>query len=146
LNVGAVQWMSCEHGVVKPREGGGKMEKWRRLAVESAKQCGRAHLLEIREPMSVDDVLGAGAVDRVLWLDPGPGGKTVAQALSGFVGGTVMALVGPEGGWSDDERRLLETRVAAGTIQRVRLTSTVLRIETACAAVGAIVMGALTGP
>jgi 16S rRNA (uracil1498-N3)-methyltransferase len=141
LNVSAVQWLACERGVVKPREGGGKMDKWRRLAVESAKQCGRNHLLEIREPAGLPETLGQlGTTTRLLWLDPGPAGLSVPQALA-HGSGDVVALIGPEGGWSPAERKILEDAAAARRVTRVRLTETVLRIETACAAVAAIIMG-----
>jgi len=138
LNVSAVQWLSCERSVVKP--GAGKMDKWRRLAIESAKQCGRTHLLRVVEPVSLEALLlGAGAA-LVMWLEPRAGG-TVREALAQLaVGQQVMALVGPEGGWSPEESTFLESQVATGRVKRVRLTATVLRIETACAAVAALVM------
>jgi 16S rRNA (uracil1498-N3)-methyltransferase len=143
LNVTAVQWLVCQRGVVKPREGGGKMDKWRRLAVESAKQCGRNHLLEVREPVEVGEILGRALalMSRTLWLDPGPGGVGVVGALGDWRG-AVTALIGPEGGWSPAERQALEAAAAAGRLRRVRLTETVLRIETACAAVAGVVMTA----
>jgi RsmE family RNA methyltransferase len=53
----------------------------------------------------------------------------------------MTALVGPEGGWSERERGLLEGLAESGAVTRVRLTRTVLRIETACAAVAALVNG-----
>jgi 16S rRNA (uracil1498-N3)-methyltransferase len=146
LNVTAVQWLACDRGVVKPREGGGKMDKWRRLAIESAKQCGRNHVLEVHEPAGLAETLAGAPHEatpgggRVLWLDPGPRGVGVAQALGDWRG-HVVALIGPEGGWSPAERHVLEGAAGAGRLTRVRLTETVLRIETACAAVAAIVMG-----
>jgi len=48
----------------------------------------------------------------------------------------ITALIGPEGGWSQQEMEMLAA--TAGVI-RVRLTPTILRIETACAAVAAVV-------
>ncbi len=72
LNAACVQWIDCDRSVVKPREGGQKIDKWRRLAVESAKQCGRTHLMRVEEPASlaaiVDASLRRGAT--VLWLEP----------------------------------------------------------------------------
>jgi 16S rRNA (uracil1498-N3)-methyltransferase len=142
LNVSAVQWLACDRGVVKPREGGGKMDKWRRLAVESAKQCGRNHLLDVRAPVALSEILHwTPAPLPILWLDPGPAGASVAKTLTAG-SATVLALIGPEGGWSPAERKTLEDATAAQRVTRVRLTQTVLRIETACAAVAAIVMGA----
>src|SRR6185312_11880333 len=162
LNVGAIQWLACDRGVVKPREGGQKMEKWRRLAVESAKQCGRNVLMDIAEPVALEEVLqqfaggaGEGAkggargetgpadTGMMLWLEPRAGGLSVFEAMGRGGGASrkhILALVGPEGGWSPREWALLEAAVQAGRAQRVRLTSTILRIETACAAMAAVVM------
>jgi 16S rRNA (uracil1498-N3)-methyltransferase len=140
LNVSTIAWLAADRGVVKPREGGGKMEKWRRLAIESAKQCGRAHLLEVQEPVSLQEVLrnALDAALRILWLDPREGGESIYGARVDKK--NVIALVGPEGGWSDREFALLESHAAGGRLTRVRLTPTVLRIETACAAIAAVLM------
>jgi len=143
LNVAKLQWLACDRGVVKPREGGGKIDKWRRLAVESAKQCGRLHLMAVEEFAGLEDVLkgAAGRVERILWLEPREGAASVkvAQAMGGWAG-NVTALIGPEGGWSEREFALLEAAAQRKQLVRVRLTTTVLRIETACAAIAAIVM------
>jgi 16S rRNA (uracil1498-N3)-methyltransferase len=142
LNAGAIQWLESDRGVVRPREHGQKMEKWRRLVIESAKQCGRNYVMEIQPPCALDDVLFAASnADCILWLEPGEASKPVGEALdSREFTGRITALVGPEGGWSDAERAMLEERAARGAIHRVRLTQTVLRIETACAAIAAIIM------
>jgi len=143
LNVAQVQFVACARSVVKPHEGGHKMEKWRRLAVESAKQCGRTHVLRILAPAPFAVVAAPGPrpeTARLLWLDPGSGGMTVAEALAGMKEDGVTAFIGPEGGWSEDERHCLEGLAGRGGIRRVRLTATVLRIETACAALAAVVM------
>jgi 16S rRNA (uracil1498-N3)-methyltransferase len=138
LNVWRVQWLACERSVVKPREGGGKMDKWRRLAIESAKQCGRTHVMDVIEPRELDKALEK-ARGTILWLDP-HAGQNIGEVLGPVVSGEVMALVGPEGGWSERESALLAGKADACQIARVRLTTTVLRIETACAAIGAVVM------
>jgi 16S rRNA (uracil1498-N3)-methyltransferase len=136
LGASCVQWLETDRGVVKPKESaGGKMEKFRRLAIESAKQCGRTHVLEVASMQSLAATLGAGPWDAILWLEPHEGKSVGELALPAE--GRVLALVGPEGGWSERERALLAQ--TAG-IRRIRLTPTILRIETACAAVAALVM------
>jgi len=88
------------------------MEKWRRLAIESAKQCVRTHLMDILEPIDLDKLLESLApaseiLDRrILWLDP-HGALPWERSLSHSERGDVLALVGPEGGWSDREVGLL---------------------------------------
>ena len=44
LNVTRIQWLTTDRSVVKPKEGGAKLEKHHRLAIESAKQSHRTHL------------------------------------------------------------------------------------------------------
>jgi 16S rRNA (uracil1498-N3)-methyltransferase len=143
LNVGRIQWLDCDRSVVKPREGGGKIEKWRRLAIESAKQCHRTHVLEIAEPMGIDAFLPAAmdAKGRILWLEPrsDDSSRRISEAVRDTPG-RITALVGPEGGWSEREFELLESAAGQGKLTRVLLTETVLRIETACAAIAAVVM------
>ncbi|MGN6369362.1 MAG: RsmE family RNA methyltransferase [Phycisphaerae bacterium] len=144
LNVSCLQWVDCERSVVKPKEGGGKMEKWRRLAVESAKQCHRVHVMGVEEPVGVGEVLGRarGEGALVLWLEPREDGSSrgVGTVVGGMRNGKVVALVGPEGGWSTKEWGVLEGAVGRGEVVRVRLTETILRIETAGVAIAAIVM------
>jgi 16S rRNA (uracil1498-N3)-methyltransferase len=147
LNVSRLRWLKCDRSVVKPREGGQKLEKWRRLAVESAKQCGRAHVMEVAEPAGLAEVLEAHGNGTVIWLDPrgaqGMGGVLDSAGERGDARIDVLALVGPEGGWSEREEAMLTAGADAGRIRRVRLTATVLRIETACAAIAAVVMSAV---
>lgn len=138
LNVAVIQWLDCQRSVVKPGEGGQKIAKWRRLAIESAKQCGRNHLLQIEPPISLETIRARPG--HHLWLDP-RGGVSVAQAFASLPRQAMLtALIGPEGGWSEAEQTLLQSAADAGRIHRVRLTPTVLRIETACTALAAIVM------
>jgi len=135
LNVTTLQWLDAQRSVVRPRESGGKMEKWQRLAIESAKQCGRTHLLAIEPLRPLAEVLeiSAGTALR-LCLDP-RSTLSVYEALPPTPA-PVVAFVGPEGGWSPQELDLL---AGAPNLQRVRLTPTILRIETAAAAIAAIV-------
>lgn len=143
LNAYQVQWLNCERGVVKPKEGGGKLEKWQRLACESAKQCGRNHILKIQPLQALEEVIREHAAKgEIWWLEPRAGipvREAFEQLQVKLLNGEnvkLCALVGPEGGWSQRETELLEGMV---DIERVRLTPTILRIETACAAIAAIV-------
>ena len=133
LGVACVQWLETDRGVVKLKDAG-KIDKLRRVAVESAKQCGRTHLMAIA-PMQTLDQLLAEKFDAVLWLEPRAGKP--AGELKIPAAGNVLALIGPEGGWSPRELNLLEARP---DILRLRLTPTILRIETACAAVAALLL------
>ena len=104
LNASAVQWLDCDRSVVKPREGGAKLGKWQRLAIEAAKQCHRTHLLHIAELAPVEKVVPAAIArgEKILWLEPrqDDSSGTISEILTGFVKGKLLALIGPEGGWS----------------------------------------------
>jgi 16S rRNA (uracil1498-N3)-methyltransferase len=52
----------------------------------------------------------------------------------------LMVLVGPEGGWSPEESATFETARSIA----VRLTRTILRVETAAVAAAAVIESALT--
>lgn len=96
-----------------------------RVAEAAAKQCGRADVPEIAPETDVDDALAmAERYDQVLWADPE--GAPMSTVLKP---GSVLAYVGPEGGFTKGEREKL-----AVVARPVRLAPTVLRVETAALA------------
>jgi len=109
--------------------------KLRRTAIEAAKQAQRVWLPEIASEIT----LQAALVD----LPPGPllvaHPRDDAPALSTLLAGHgtrhahCTAVVGPEGGLTDAELALL----ANGHGELVRLSSTILRVETAALSVAA---------
>ncbi len=141
LEVAGLQWLDTERSVVKPREGGNKLAKWRRLAIETAKQCGRNRVLQIHEPRTLAALLADLPAGLLLWLEPrdDPATRPLARLIPS-PGSAVTALIGPEGGWSDRERTLLTDLVRHKKIHRVLLTRTILRIETAAAATAALLL------
>jgi RsmE family RNA methyltransferase len=90
----------------------------------------------------IEDELDApyGGGTRLL-ADPGAR-QTIGAAMDARPGARVLLAVGPEGGWSDFERDLLE---ANGFI-RVALGARTLRTDTACVALLALVHVAYTDP
>lgn len=111
-------------------------ERWRNLAVSAAKQCRRLYLPRIDSPLRLSDVLATLKEDfpkaRLLLgsLDA-QSPVLVGQQFGCF---DVVAFVGPEGGVTDDEGILLRD----GGVKCVRLTDTVLRVETAAMAFATI--------
>lgn len=83
---------------------GGRAARWQRIAVASAKQCGRAVVPGVAEPMTLDAYLRqpmAGV--RLFCVEPQAGdvGVRPVQGVPRPVAAHVM--VGPEGGWSIGE-------------------------------------------
>jgi 16S rRNA (uracil1498-N3)-methyltransferase len=97
--------------------------RWRRIALEAAKQSGRAFVPEISLPLAFEAALeGTG----VMFSERG--GETL-ESLTGA--SSITALVGSEGGWSDEE---IDT-ARARDFHIVTLGGRVLRAETAAIAV-----------
>lgn len=118
-----------ERTVVEPREN--KLHRMERVAVESAKQCGRAWVMRIEEPTELAKLLAEANHDVKLIADTAEGVQ-VLPTLS--AANRVIVLIGPEGGWSDSERLAAKSAGFAAW----RLGPNVLRVETAAMAALAI--------
>ncbi len=114
----------CQRSVKRPDAAA--LARWRRVAIEAARQCGRGDLPDVVGPIAFTDAI-AGDEPIKLLLDPD--GEPIARALAGKKGAAAIA-VGPEGGFSDPERRA----AAAAGYRAVALGPFTLRTETACAA------------
>ena len=106
--------------------------RWNNIAISSCKQCKRLFLPAIEKPISLDEVLNDNENQLLLIgsLDKN------AQPLikMDFQNNDIVAFVGPEGGLTDDEIKLLLDNNA----KPVKLTDTVLRIDTAAVAFASI--------
>jgi len=79
-----------------------RVTRWQRIALEAAKQSGRAVLPEVSAPESFESFV-EGTKDAELCLmfsERGGGGMWL---IAGRAPRSVVALVGSEGGWSDEE-------------------------------------------
>lgn len=113
-----------------------RVARWQRIALEAAKQCGRAVVPEITEPTAFDSLMRNDIVSRQnrLLFSERAGGSLKVAAESLAANRSATALVGSEGGWTDEE---LETaRLAGWTI--VTLGGRTLRAETAAIAIATL--------
>jgi 16S rRNA (uracil1498-N3)-methyltransferase len=126
--------LETERSVVKP-EGKNKRERWTRIATESAKQSRRAGVMRVEELRPLAQVIAEKRL--TFHLSTSPAAEPIEDALTRWPANEeLMLLIGPEGGWTDVEIQLFAT---AG-ISAIKLTSTILRIETAAIAAAAIAM------
>jgi len=109
----------------------GALERLGRSVIEACKQCGRNTLLDIAAPAPLAAVL-AGRDPAALGIIADPAGEPLGPLLAGHPA-PIVALVGPEGGFTDEE---LAAATAAG-FRRVTLGPHVLRVETAAVAIAA---------
>jgi 16S rRNA (uracil1498-N3)-methyltransferase len=116
-----------------------RIERWRRIALEASQQSRRAFLPEVSEPASLDDVL-AREMNYKFAFDENPATRPLNSALPAARNSqdTVAILIGPEGGWTDDER----AQFIAAAWTPVSLGPLILRAETAALAALAIVNSA----
>ncbi len=85
-----------------------RVDRWRRIAVSSAKQCGRAVVPPVGEPATFTEFIGKPVAERLLMLaEPGLEEVISTRALAAEPAPASAALlVGPEGGWAEAEHRL----------------------------------------
>ena len=116
-----------------------RMDRWKRILLESSQQCRRDHLPPIVAPVSFETVLNSSADYRFV-LDEQPGRPALLSAVPAVRKSNDLAgvLIGPEGGWTDEERNAFES---AGWTP-VGLGSVILRAETAAIAALAILSAA----
>ncbi|MBI5826775.1 MAG: 16S rRNA (uracil(1498)-N(3))-methyltransferase [Deltaproteobacteria bacterium] len=106
-----------------------RVQRWRRVAIEAAKQCGRTVVPRIDYVDFASALAGRGEGLRVvLWENERSRG--MGDILEGCKGGPIALLVGPEGGFSADD---VDEAVKNGFIP-VSLGRRILRAETAAIA------------
>jgi len=105
-----------------------KLERLEAITIEAAEQCGRTVLPEIAEPVALRKFLDVRESERTLYFADENGGEPSATA---FKPGSALILTGPEGGFTDDERRMIR---AARNVVAISLGPRILRAETAALA------------
>jgi 16S rRNA (uracil1498-N3)-methyltransferase len=82
-----------------------RVERWRRVALASVKQSKRAVLPEVRMPLSFETFLAEPAEDmRVMLVEPGAADVFSPAAVQQKpTPKDAAVLVGPEGGWTEQE-------------------------------------------
>ncbi len=105
-----------------------KIDRWKRIALESSKQAVRPEPLLIEEPIGIDEIhLDCTGI----LLDSFGEGKSIHE-YRGVK--DISVVVGPEGGFSSAEVELLKEK----GFSPVKLKPYIMRVETAVAVIGGI--------
>ncbi|HSR11793.1 MAG TPA: 16S rRNA (uracil(1498)-N(3))-methyltransferase [Thermodesulfobacteriota bacterium] len=136
LGVSEIAPFFSRYVVVKDREENRAkhLERWRKIVSEAAKQSGRSKVPEVREPRDFEKILSLDFPGPRIFLWEREEKTNLRMALEKPFS-SVMALVGPEGGFSEDEAR----RAIGSGFTPVRLGPRTLRAETA----GIMIVGLL---
>jgi 16S rRNA (uracil1498-N3)-methyltransferase len=98
-----------------------RLERWRKIALESSQQCRRAFLPVLEECSRFREVISR---TQGMFLDEA---RTGEPLQAGQPTGAISIAIGPEGGWTEDERN----QALAASWKPVSLGPRVLRAETA---------------
>jgi 16S rRNA (uracil1498-N3)-methyltransferase len=118
-------------------------ERMRANVIEAAEQCGILSLATVREPVALDRYLSQRDAERLLVFcdeaaDTSNPLKALQSGLAALDG--VDVLIGPEGGFAEEERDILLRQPRA---LRLSLGPRILRADTAAVAALALVQAAL---
>ena len=119
---------------INPSEAAGKVEKWRRIAIEAIKQCGSPWLPQIEPPLTPQQFLSRQEIFELpLIASLQPGSRHPRELFKsdrterGRMPKSVTVWVGPEGDFTPEEYDVIR---AAGTLP-ITLGPLVLRADTA---------------
>lgn len=115
------------------------LERLRAHMIEAAEQCDRTALPALDEPVKLSALLKKWPEDRALFFADETGGATALEAMRAKKGSPAALLIGPEGGFTTEERELVRALPQAVGIS---LGPRILRADTAAAAAISVWMAA----
>ena len=117
------------------------IDKLQANAIEAAEQCGILAIPQVREPVRLEQLLADwDAGRRLIFCDESAGTNNPLPALQGIEERRLGLLVGPEGGFSDAERKELH---ALPFVTAIPLGPRILRADTAAVAALAVVQATI---
>jgi len=111
-----------------------RVARWQRIAIEAAKQSGRAFVPEISLPVAFASLTDNDSTDGLVVMFSERDGASLSTLMETDAPASLTALVGSEGGWSDEEIQTAKAR----NFLVITLGGRVLRAETAAITVTAL--------
>lgn len=113
------------------------MDKLRANVIEAAEQCGILSIPDVGSPVKLGDLLETWSAERqIIYCDEGDEGQNPLPVLSALKQRKLALLVGPEGGFSEDERQRLRS---LPFVTPIPLGPRILRADTAAVAALAVI-------
>jgi 16S rRNA (uracil1498-N3)-methyltransferase len=110
-------------------------------AIEAAEQCGILAIPETRAPVRLERLLsGWDSERRLIFCDEDSSTNNPVSALGSLKERKLALLVGPEGGFSEEERRMLR---ALPFVTAIPLGPRILRADTAAVAALAVIQATI---
>ncbi|TWF57349.1 16S rRNA (uracil(1498)-N(3))-methyltransferase [Neorhizobium alkalisoli] len=117
------------------------MDRLQANVIEAAEQCGILSIPTVEAPAKLGDLLDRWPSDRrIIYCDEGDEGQNPLPLLSGISERKLALLVGPEGGFSEEERARLR---ALPFVTAIPLGPRILRADTAAVAALAVIQAAI---
>ena len=117
------------------------LDKVKANVIEAAEQCGILGIPDVSEPVKLADLLARWPRERrIIYCDEGDAGQNPLPLLTKVKEKHLALLVGPEGGFSDEERALLRS---LDFVTAIPLGPRILRADTAAVAAMAVIQAAI---
>ncbi|NTF41006.1 16S rRNA (uracil(1498)-N(3))-methyltransferase [Rhizobium rhizogenes] len=117
------------------------LDKVKANVIEAAEQCGILGIPDVAEPVKLADLLARWPAERrIIYCDEGDAGQNPLPLLTKVKEKRLALLVGPEGGFSDEERALLRS---LDFVTAIPLGPRILRADTAAVAAMALIQAAI---
>lgn len=123
LGVSRLSPIVTARGEVRLNDTQKRTDRWRKIAMEATKQCERARVMTIDEPLEFENFVNAVDRDRLLLMFSEKGGDGMPNSTSK----KITALIGPKGGWEDSE---IDFAAERGFVP-VKLGRRIMKAETA---------------
>lgn len=137
MGVGVIQPVMTQH--VQGRIT--SIDRLKANAVEAAEQCGILAIPEVREPVRLADLLESWPAERrIIYCDEGAETDNPLPALQAITERQQALLIGPEGGFSEEEQRLLRS---LSFVTPIPLGPRILRADTAAVAAFALIQATI---
>lgn len=117
------------------------LDRMRANVVEAAEQCGVLRVPDVAEPVKLAALLAQWPLGRrLIFCDEAAAQQSPVATLADLKPGPVAVLIGPEGGFSPDEREMILARPEAIALS---LGPRIMRADTAAVAALALVNAVL---